>query len=464
MRHMAAIVLTAVAALSGAAKQPSTGRTALEGVWRSQGYGIVFEIRGPKLKVFELTATTCVLGTTGTVDVTPEPGREATLSVEDGDPFLVRTGGTADHKVLHVEGSASDLRIDRLPQLPAVCARLTPNTPPDNFEVFARTFAEHYIAFDLKKTDWAKVVEANRSKVTARTTPTELFDVLEGMIAPLGDPHTYLRSEELKRQVGRLRPGTDRLLKGGPAEFRRTGMPALQAVTERAYLKGELRSWCKGQVRYGHVDEAIGYLRIQAFAGYTDDGGFASSLAALETALDEIFSDPGLKALVIDARINFGGSDVLALAVASRLATTEYLAYTKDARADAVDRNKWTPGDPSVVRPSARPGFRGSVVELTGPLTISAGETFTQALMGRTPRIIRIGENTQGVFSDVLGRRLPNGWVFGLPNEVFRTPEGAIFDAVGIAPDIAVPVFADEDVAAGKDPAMANALQLLRGK
>jgi hypothetical protein len=44
-----------------------------------------------------------------------------------------------------------------------------------------------------------------------------------------------------------------------------------------------------------------------------------------------------------------------------------------------------------------------------GPLTIRAGETFTQALMGRTPHVTRIGENTQGVFSDVLVRKLTMG-------------------------------------------------------
>ena len=85
-------------------------------------------------------------------------------------------------------------------------------------------------------------------------------------------------------------------------------------------------------------------------------------------------------------------------------------------------------------------------------------------MLFRSPRITRIGENTQGVFSDVLGRRLPNGWRFGLPNEVFRTPQGTTFDGPGIPPDTAVPVFADEDVAAGKDPAVARALEILRKK
>ena len=81
--------------------------------------------------------------------------------------------------------------------------------------------------------------------------------------------------------------------------------------------------------------------------------------------------------------------------------------------------------------------------------------------MGRTPHVTRIGENTQGVFSDVLGRKLPNGWTFWLPNEVFLTPEGKAFDGPGIPPDIPVPVFAPGDLAAGKDPAMAKAIEVL---
>src|SRR5262249_36974280 len=91
------------------------------------------------------------------------------------------------------------------------------------------------------------------------------------------------------------------------------------------------------------------------------------------------------------------------------------------------------------------------------PLTISAGETMTQALMGRTPRVVRIGESTQGVFSDVLGRRLPNGWTFGLPNEVLRTAEGETFDGPRIPPEIPVEVTTEEGLDAGLDPACERA-------
>jgi hypothetical protein len=41
-------------------------------------------------------------------------------------------------------------------------------------------------------------------------------------------------------------------------------------------------------------------------------------LAAPESALDEMFSDPNLKALVIDVRIDFGDDDPYGLAMPSR--------------------------------------------------------------------------------------------------------------------------------------------------
>jgi hypothetical protein len=457
------MLMRSIAFLAGLALLPWLHAQSLDGVWKSQGYGAILEIHGPTLKTFEVTATTCLPSSTAQLDPTPVAGREASFTTPDGEVFFIRAGGAGDHRVLHNDGSASDVRLDRLPRLPSTCEHPTPNTPAGNFEVFSKTWAEHYILFDQKEVDWSEVVRANQRKIRPETTPAELFDIFTGMIEPFHDRHTFISAPDLKRQFSNYRLGTDRVIKGNMNEFRNAGMPALLAITDRAFLKTPLRKWCNDRLQYGHLDETTGYLRILSFSGYAK-GGFAAGLAALKTALDEIFSDPQLKALVIDVRINFGGSDPYGLEIASRLATREYLAYTKEARSDPVDRNKWTPGDASMVSPSIAPGFRGPVVELIGPLTISAGETFTQALMGRTPYVTRIGENTQGVFSDVLGKKLPNGWAFGLPNEVFRTPQGATFDGPGIPPDIAVPVFADEDVAAGKDPAVMKALEILRKK
>jgi len=112
---------------------------------------------------------------------------------------------------------------------------------------------------------------------------------------------------------------------------------------------------------------------------------------------------------VIDVRRNSGGADPLGVEIASRLTGNRYLAYSKVTRNNPDGPLRFTARQETWVPASTRPGFRGKVVLLTGPDTISAGETFAMALMGREPHVTRIGLNTQGVFSDVLGRTLPNG-------------------------------------------------------
>src|SRR5579862_6787256 len=130
------------------------GADSLDGIWRSRGYGYIFNFQGPALRAFEVTPTTCVPGFTATRLPTPGSDRGVTFATTDRDVFFVRPGGDAAHQTLHFEGSASDMRIDRLQGLPPICDRPTPDTPLDNFEVFTRTWAENYISFDLKHVDW----------------------------------------------------------------------------------------------------------------------------------------------------------------------------------------------------------------------------------------------------------------------------------------------------------------------
>src|SRR5262249_39609328 len=134
------------------------------------------------------------------------------------------------------------------------------------------------------------------------------------------------------------------------------------------------------------------------------------------------------------------------------------------------DPNKFTSLQQTVVPVSSRPHFYGKIALLAGGATVSAGETFTIALMGRTPEVTRVGENAQGVFSDVLsvfsdvpGRKLPNGFRFGLPNEIFLTKEGKSFDGAGIPPDIPCRVFPKEDLEKGRDSCLEKAKHILEG-
>ena len=432
----------------------------LDGVWQSEGYGNLYDIRGDTLTVLEVTQISCLDARTATRLAGPPPGVEASFRLVGAAAVLqVLATSDPDRKRFHPNGAASDIIARRIPAKPDRCQSPPANTPEFMFDVFAATWAEQYGFFDLKGIDWSKVVADNRPRVAAATTPEQFFGILQSMIEPFGDAHSGIDAPALQRHFNGRR--------FGPRYLDDAERTQAFDIVEKRYLRGPIRSWCNGKVQFGRLDGDLGYLRIRSFAGYAADepnivDQFEAGRRALETALDSILGGgPELRGLIVDVRLNGGGADPYGLAIASRLATSEYLAYAKQARAEPLNPSAWTPEQPSVVRPSTRPGFRGEIALLTGPQSISGAETFTQALINRRPRVVRIGEPTQGVFSDVLDRRLPNGWRFGLPNERFVT-DGKSFDGPGIPPDIVVPIFPASDLAAGRDGALEKAMEVVR--
>jgi hypothetical protein len=353
---------------------------------------------------------------------------------------------------------ASDVFYRRLPRALAVCDHPTPDTPRSNFDVFAATFADNYPFFPDKKVDWARLVEARRAGVTDATTPRALFDLFHDMLAPLQDAHTSIRAPKLDGEGfewNGMRTPEGTLLEDAQIER--------AARLVEPYLVGPLQRFCRGQVESGRLRGDVAYLRIRAFAGYDEGHTFEGGLAALEQALDTIFAGASRwRGLVVDVRINGGGFDPYGTAVAARLTRVEYLAYEKQARSDPRDPTKWTEPQPTVVQPRA-PGYHGAVVELTGPNSISAAETFTMALLSRTPPVERLGQSTQGVFSDVMARKLPNGWTIGVPNERYLT-RGKSYDGTGVPPTIPVPLYRAADLKEGRDTALEAALRVLAGE
>ena len=424
----------------------------LTGFWASDGYGQVFEFTADSLKSFEITKLSCIATEVFVAAPTPQGARAA--YVEPGSPIVVAIKTDGDDRArMDVGFAASEMVIHRIPRKPPVCDMATLNTPRSNFDVFAATFAEHYPFFAERKVNWGAVVDSNRAKVTDATTPEALFNILGGMIAPMRDAHTSIAA----RSIGQsLRP-----VRQTPS-FVPSAQRAAAYALVNGYFTTPLRAFCEGQLEFGMLASDIGYLRIKSFSRYSKVGTFASDTAELGAALDSVFAGAASwKGFVIDVRLNGGGADPLGLIIAGRLTATNYTAYSKQARNDPTDPTKWTTPQPSLVRATSRPGFRGPVVELIGVQSVSAAETFTQAMLNRPVKVTKVGETTQGVFSDVLGRRLPNGWTFGLPNERFVT-NGKTYDLVGIAPDLAVESLTPAARATGKDAGIEKALELLR--
>ncbi|WP_082859925.1 S41 family peptidase [Alloactinosynnema sp. L-07] len=406
----------------------------VDGTWRTEGYGTVLEITDGHARFYETTEISCLAGETAE---RVGNGPNGTVRFAgDRLGFTVRAKGNRAVQVF--DGSVSHRELRRTSTRPCTA----PNGPLGTFDVFWTTYAENYPFFQLKGIDWQAVRDRYRSRVRPDMSDQELFDLLVEMIEPLGDAHTGILAGE-RFHVGH-RPGTT------------FPSPELEARV-RPYVignVGELQEFGRGRIGYADLPGGLGYLRLIAFMGYTEDG-YAADAAELDRALDVIF-DRHPRGLIIDLRINGGGADALGLAVAARLTGHPHFAYAKQT---------WTgtgfsAPQRSDVRP-AKPGFTGPVVLLTSGSQMSAGETFTQALIGRSPAVTRIGEHTQGVFSDTMERSLPNGWKFILPNERFVTRWGQSFDGAGIPPHIRIPVFTEQDFATGKDSALDRAIALL---
>ncbi|WP_406389005.1 S41 family peptidase [Streptomyces sp. NBC_00211] len=440
------LALASQAAPAATAQQPAT-----DGIWRMEGYGTVLSIRNGTLQEYQTTAVSCLQG-----DSAQRTG-PGTYAMSDGVVLTVRAQADRDHASMRADGDVGSRNLRRIPALPDACARPTAEDPRTAFDVFWQTFEENYPFFASKGIDWHKVRDQYRPGVHAGTTRDELYAVFTEMVQPLYDAHVVVQDGD--HHFYQVRPGT--VVPSGELDSE-----VKKFIVERDLKDARnLQDFAQGRITYADLPGGQGYLRISGFAGYAGDRAYAAQLAELDRALDTVLSQERtrrLKGLIIDLRINGGGDDALGLHIAERLTDTPYLAYSKRARNDPADPTQHTRPQPAYVTPAQGPHYTGPVAVLTGGSTVSAGETFTQALMDRPDKTVRIGQPTQGVFSDVMVRKLPNGMSAGLPNEEFLTRSGRTFDGTGIPPHLTEPVFTKDEFDKKRDSAFDRAVNVLR--
>jgi hypothetical protein len=451
---VAALAAVCFAALASTASSSARGPAAH--VLRSEGYGLAVRLSGPSMEVFQRTRDSCTKvafarrrGGAGRESLYLIDRRNSlpVLDVDSGRLSLRRAHGWIS---LEVEGAVSEIRFRRIAGLPAACRRRPSRSFRNVLNVFAQTYREHYPFFDLHDVDWAEATRRARARITRASTRKQLFGILRGLIAPLEDSHTWLETENGNRYFEGKRPDPQPLHR---RDFRR----AREIVS--SYLISRPRRFARRQISFAMLPGNLGYLRVSSFSGYAAGPRLADELAEVDRALDYSLERP-LAGLVIDVRINDGGSDVLANRIVSRLTDRRYVAYSKMAR-DPDRGRAFTPRQRVPIKPGPGARFTGPVAVLTSRYSVSAAETFTQALIGRRPPVERIGEPTQGVFSDVLIRVLPNGWLFGVPNEVYVT-DGRNYDVTGVPPTIDTGlVFKRSDLRAGRDPEIERAIEEL---
>lgn len=431
------------------------GSSQLDGIWRTRGYGDIYVIDRGEVKAYEVTRETCIPSTTRFNRIGKSTNKAAVaelsfLRLNRSMSSDIFPGSNADEIILSPRPTVTKILADRIDQLPANCIEPVINTPQTNFDVLWHMFDEHYPFFEMKGVDWGAVRRKYRPRANASMSDRALFQLLVGMIEPLEDAHTGVKAEPLGEFfVGRRHETAD-------LDDKMRGR--IREIIEVHYIRGEVQKFCNDKIVFGALTPGTYYLGIDGFMNLGTEKKYAAELGCTKAAMDKVFVTPEkIKAMVLDVRLNSGGYDPLGNLIAGYLTRKSYLAYAKQAKLPGG----WSQSQPVWISASKNPGFYGPVVLLAGSASESAAETFAMALMGRSPKIVRLGEHTQGIFSDTIMRGLPNSWVFAVPNEQYLTEKGRTFDGSGIPPDFAVPLFSEQDLFQNRDRALEMALELL---
>jgi len=426
-RHLktAAAILLLNSFFSCSDKEPS-----LEGTWDSVGYGKQMVVTDSIVTLYDTYSGGCALFAELPRNVFDDISETVSLT---GDSLEIKVGMTV--YVFTRKG----------PDAANCSDRLSGDNPLSNFDALWNTFNENYSSFDLRGIDWDKMREHYRPMLTEQSSDKELYSVLIQMISELNDGHVFLEApDSLKNDsVGSTYDQALRLRKS-----------VISGISS-TYLD-EINEYDKGNVVWGTIDGSIGYIQINDFEDLADYGISDSLsgaefweayreaadsspdyttdvLAGLNRLMEVITGDlKYTECCIIDVRFNSGGFDKAGLDVLSFFTDHRTVAYTKKARSGNGYTGKQT------FYLESRPGnYTNPVYILTSFQTASAAETFVLASKN-LPRVQRIGSHTEGVFSDVLTKRLPNGWEYGLSNEIYESPDGTSYEMYGIGPDFPI--------------------------
>ena len=399
----------------------------LNGTWNSIGYGQQIQIDNSKVEIYDINENGCSFNIQ-----LPKNYLNEYFEVKNftQDSLTLRLGFTNyDFVRSNSETSLCDQNSS------------STNNPLRNFDAMWYTFNENYPSFKLRNVDWQESKEKYRPRLNSQSTDLELFEVLKGMISELNDGHVSLDIPDSLNDK----------IEDKEDEFDQARKSAIDVINKK-YVDS-LKSYNKGIINWGIIRGNIGYIQINDFedlANYEIDKNISEEeywdaywedadnsknypkdvLNGIKDIMKKIFNDiEDTKSSIIDVRFNDGGFDQVGLEVLSYFIDSKTVAFSKKAKY----KNDFTQTQHIYLEPNEQT-YNGNLYILTSYQTASASEIFVLASQS-LKKVKTIGSNTEGILSDVLSKKLPNGWEYGLSNEIYLSNEKINYEKVGIPPD-----------------------------
>ena len=423
------------------------------GIWLMEDYGQLFEIKNEStITMYQITPTHCDKQGTGRLTQ-----NQNGYNLLDGSPLLV--GATHDERTF-LDTMGYRVSVKRLSTLPEFCQTESSDrqSPITNFEAYWQIYNQHYAFFDLHNVDWQSQYNSYRPQVTENTTETELFRILSDMTQPLRDGHISISAKiDQKEHIYSPNPvpnwNRDELVDTIIGNL--ISPPELIAAESFAIAELNENTAYVNSIKMSGFSDTTNTMDIREDFATFNRLDTQAAHKAMQSIMQKI-NDSKYDNLVLDLRLNGGGTDNNSAVLASYFLDKERVVYTKSI----WFKDRFSEGQAISISPNDDTRFTKAIMLLISEETASAAEFFV-LMMRDLPNVTIIGENSAGELSDIFFRTLPNGWETGLSNQRHVSTDGFNFEGDGIVPDVYVAMTA-EDINAGKDKVLEKALELLQ--
>lgn len=317
-----------------------------------------------------------------------------------------------------------------------------PGSAFENCKILTEDFQQHYGNFNLRNVEFKEWQKQCNAAIDLDPYSIDFYNLIITMLNQFNDNHIML-SKNIENDTPdyfgfSLREPFASNLK---AEVKHYNNGHGETLSESDYvdhvLTPQVRQYLSSKISVVHNDDNMNlfwgtvksnpdivYLYLQSME--------IENIDALNDILNEMISfikDHKISGVIIDARFNQGGDDLIGRIIMSHFIDKTKIAYWKQT---FYNGDSWTLPKSFLVEPADEHITTTPIALLVSPLTASAAESFSLAMLS-LPQVKLFGDNTMGIFSDQFPRKLPNGWWITLSNEKMLSANDKIsYEKVGL--------------------------------
>ncbi len=284
--------------------------------------------------------------------------------------------------------------------------KITPSMVETSFDQLWETFDRQYAMFILRPdVDWNELRDQYRPRALQAKSAYEFAGICAEMLRPLRDLHVWMD------------------VAGASVPVFNRERHANANPTARPRILGKLTPVGRG-IQWTRTPDKIGYVAIDQW----NDG-------AIPRQVDEILEQMReTRGLIVDVRLNGGGSEPQARHVAGRFLEKEF-TYAYSQYRNGPQHTNLTEKIARRAAPHGPWRYHRPVVLLIGQKCMSSSESFV-AMMSGAPQVTIMGDHTCGSSGNPQMLRLPLEVTVSVPRWIDYLPDGTPLDERGFRPQI----------------------------